>query len=233
MTRGSFFDDKDNLVAPFYQPWLASILMPITCPRIEAEAAILYDIETNKILFEKNIDQSLPIASLTKLVTAMVITEGGDLDQDLLYKMLMKSDNKAAKDLAQEDTVEKMNEIAADIGLEKTHFVEVTGLDPGNVSTAYEMLQLTKVSLNNKLIWQILGTQKYKNLENTNELLDLPEVIGGKTGYTDEAGQCLILVTDKLITVVLNASDRFIESKKLIDFYLNDSSQTFTKCGDN
>jgi D-alanyl-D-alanine endopeptidase (penicillin-binding protein 7) len=131
--------------------------------------------------------------------------------------MLVASDNEAAEALAKEDTIERMNQRAWELGLVKTRFVDTSGLDPGNVSTPYELVKIVEEVLKNPTLVKILGTEKYKNLKNTNELLDLPNVIAGKTGYTDEAGQCLVLITKKLITVVLNAEDRFEESKKLIE----------------
>ena len=316
---------------------------------INAKAAIVLDVATDKILYSKNIDETLPIASLTKLMTALIILEEAHLNdvvtvnkeavdiegkkinlvpkekitvKNLLYALLISSSNDAAVALAEhisnnfngrwfhsseevpwnqsmisqtnpqiceshsefrqraqtmEPTVktesiskfiELMNQKAQFIGLRNTHFSNPTGLDPvrnvprslprsdyninksygesldskqisngidqkGNYSTVYDLAHLTKYVLKRPLIWEILRIQEtdvssfdgkiIHHLENTNQLLGkLPNIAGGKTGYTDKAGECLILVVgDKvnnhqIISVVLNAQNRFTETEKIV-----------------
>ncbi|HEB01574.1 MAG TPA: D-alanyl-D-alanine carboxypeptidase [Candidatus Portnoybacteria bacterium] len=235
----------------------------------EAKAALVLDVGTDKVLYQKNGDEELPMASLTKLMTALVILNKAELTEivtvskeavetegvsghlfpgeeitvkNLLYALLVESSNDAAVALSQhisgsvEKFVKSMNQKAKTLGLKKTHFANPSGLDEnGNYSTAYELAQLTDAVLDKPLIWEMLRTQEIDiqsvdgktnhHLENTNQLLDkLPHIVGGKTGYTEEAGRTLILVighpTDnhQIITVVLDVPDRFGETEKLVNW---------------
>ncbi len=227
-----------------------------------------------KTLFEKDANQKLPIASLTKLMTALVVLENYDLSKEikitqeavsqegdfgqliinraysveyLLYPLLMESSNDAAFALANnyeginlEKFVELMNLTAQRINLENSYFFNPTGLEPEedkytndlNYSTVADLVKLTKELLNKPLIWEILSTQTYTlygpELKNTNALLgEIPGIIGGKTGYTNKAGGCMILVLKApknkgyLINVILGANGgnyRFDEMKKLVEW---------------
>jgi len=162
--------------------------------------------------------------------------------EDLLKLMWIDSNNAAAFALAEhaggseENFVTLMNKKAEKLGLKDTKFYNPTGLDSSsgeNVSTAYDLAQLTQYALKENMIWEISRMQeatlysidrKEKHyVKNTDELLpQMDNVYGGKTGYTTDAGQCLILITQssdrshKVISVVLDASDRFVETKKLV-----------------
>jgi len=242
---------------------------------IDAKSAISVLIDRwgkEKILFEKDSDLQLPIASLTKLMTAEVILENYDLAKEitiskeavkqegnfgkleigaklpvdyLLYPLLLESSNDAAYALANDydgmterKFVELMRQTAEKLGLQDSFFDNPTGLDPEesktqlNYSTAQDLVKLTKVLLKQSLIWNILSTQKFDiygpELINSNELLEeMPGIIGGKTGYTEMAGGCMILVTrapensGKIISVVLGTDEngkRFAEMKRLVDW---------------
>ncbi len=256
-------------------------------PEIEAEAAIIVESTKDKILYQKNINQVRPIASLTKLMTALIILENLDLEEivaisqkaiaaygdsgnltvnekisvrNLLYPLLMESSNDAAIALAEalENSqksdlggdkdltfLELMNKKAEELGLTKTHFVEPSGYQAGNLSTALDLAELVKYTLNRPFLWQILGTAAIDlpptdnspghHLINTNQLLSRwPNIIGGKTGYTEEAQGCLVLFIEQpldkminylnqdssaqLIIIVLGAKDRFLETEKLINW---------------
>jgi len=246
----------------------------ITEPAIEAEAALIAKVSSlepfklEKILYQKNINQTLPIASLTKLMTALLVTEKGNLEdtmvisekavaaygdmgdlvvneeisvKNLLYILLMESSNDAAVALAEyyqektkKDFVSLMNSRAKELALINTHFIDSSGYEPANISTAKEIGELVRYSFNQSILWQILKTPTISlssvdgkinhYLTNTDELLNrLPKIIGGKTGYTEEAQGCLVLVieqspSERLITVVLGAQERFLETKKLIEW---------------
>ncbi|RLC39718.1 MAG: hypothetical protein DRH33_02120 [Candidatus Nealsonbacteria bacterium] len=248
---------------------------------IKAGSAISVEIDSNgkeKIIFEKNSNQKMAIASLTKLMTSVVATEfydpslrvqiskeavkqaeeNGNLKvgeilkvEELLPIMLCESSNDAAFALAQVIGIEGftalMNLKAKDIGLTNTYFFNPTGLDPNepsqpaNYSTAQDLVKLIKYLLkNHPEIIEILGKKEYplylENgvlhhvIKNTNELLgQIPEIIGGKTGFTERAGGCLVEILKSpkpnsyLITVILNSPDRFGEMKKLIEFSLKKS----------
>lgn len=231
--------------------------------------------DKEKILFEKEINQKLPIASLTKLMTANIVIENYDLEKEieiseeavnqeedfgklkaektfpveyLLYPLLMESSNDAAyalsndyNEMTEEKFVRLMNLETERMNLKNTFFVNPTGLDPDeekpNISTASDLVNFTKELLEKSLIWEILSTQKYNaygpELTNTNELLFdesfnwQAEIIGGKTGYTEKAGQCFILVLEAprnkgvLINVILGTQDKFGEMRKLTDWLDN------------
>lgn len=146
--------------------------------------------------------------------------------QDLLYGLMLCSGNDAAVCLAEfcggsvEGFANMMNEKAKALGLESTHFSTPHGLDnDDHYTTAYDFAILTNYALNNPLFVQIVGTKYYtvsingtpKDIHNTNPLLgNLPSVYGVKTGYTSQAGRCLISAAkqDNLdIIVVVFGSD--------------------------
>ncbi|MFH1564817.1 MAG: D-alanyl-D-alanine carboxypeptidase, partial [bacterium] len=130
------------------------------------------------------------------------------------------------------------NDDAKSLGLKNTRFVNSSGLDPEieepkekiNVSSAYDLSKITKELLKTPLVWEILSTPKVyiygETLVNTNKLLDkIPGIIGGKTGYTDTALGCFVLVMEspnsngQIISVILGTSaDRFDEMEKLINW---------------
>lgn len=237
-------------------------------PELSASSAIIFNVSANKILYQKDIYGVYPIASLTKLMTALVFLEYGSLDQEilvsrdavsaygtmgklvvgekitarnLLYALLIQSSNDAAVALMEDlngrglDVVKLMNKKAKKLALENTYFEDTSGLSEKNVSTAMDLVLLTKAVLKNDLLRDIMATTvidvasvdgKYNHhLVNTNKLLGrLSEVIGGKTGYTEEAGQCMILITkipekdDIIISIVLNSADRLGESEQLANW---------------
>lgn len=225
-----------------------------------------------RVLLVKNASQKLPMASLTKLMTAKIVLENYDLSegiqisqqaveqeedlgklkigkvfsvQYLLYPLLMESSNDAAFALAndypgmgEEKFIGLMNLAAQELNLKDTCFFNPSGLDPDedepdekiNYSTGIDLVKLTKELLKEPLIWEILATPKYKlygpELVNTNKLLEeIPGIIGGKTGYTEEALSCFLLVSKApkskgvLINVILGSvEDRFEEMKKLTNW---------------
>lgn len=238
-------------------------------PEIEARAATLYDVRSERFLYTQNINRRLPIASITKLMTAMVIIDnlslnetyivpaedtnvdglGADLYKgerlrgtDLLKIMLIKSSNDAALTFASQaqkqglDLVIKMNDKAQSIGMSNTSFSNPAGLDDSDsFSTVADLVKLVSEAAKYDLILQVLimpvadvssvdGRIKH-HLVNTNQLLGhIPDIIVGKTGYTDNALGTMILEagtgngTDLLIAVVLGSNNRFGETRKLIEW---------------
>jgi len=251
---------------------------------LEAESAIsvLVTPEGEEILFGKNISEIRPIASITKLVTALTILdlgykpnqlleiskeaitqeeETGKLKPgevlfmgELMHSMLIESSNDSAwaiaeGKLSEEDFigekgfVDLMNKEIESLGLENTYFVNPTGLNGyENYSTSEDLVKITQYILEKyPHIFEITRKESYEVSnpdgsthhfisENTNELLkEMPEIIGGKTGFTDEAGGCLLLVLETKegnywINIVLGAESpqsRFEEVKRLI-YYCED-----------
>ena len=162
--------------------------------------------------------------------------------ENLLYGLLLRSGNDTAVALAEyfgkdvKGFAELMNKNAEELGLDNTHFVTPHGLDdPNHYTTAYELAYLTDYALMNETFSTIVKTQ-YKTImindtsreiKNTNELLlaNVDGVYGVKTGFTNNAGRCLVTAVKRnnmdLIVVVLGADtrkDRAKDSIKLIDY---------------
>lgn len=238
---------------------------------LTARSAIVVDVKSGKILFEKGYDTQNSIASITKLMTALVFVDHNPgwekeitLEQqdervgaapkiyrgesvsihDLFYSSLVGSDNNAtialvrATGLGEANFVKRMNEKAAELGLEKTYFVEPTGLHEGNISTALDVSKLIYHATQHPKIahattqptytLNILNKDSARRIYNTDKLLDTYinqafTILGGKTGFTYEAGSCLgIAVKDKsendIIVVVMGSKNneyRFKEVKGL------------------
>jgi len=233
-----------------------------------ASASVIYDTGSGTNLLEKDISTPKPIASLAKLMTALVIMEShkpnevvtvgklpalGPEDQklglvegeeitvgELLKAILIYSANDAANALAiydsgsVEDFSKKMNDKAKLWGMTNSNFDEPSGLSSKNTSTPKDLIKLASVLSTNQTFKEITSTANSKifnqdgkayNLTTTNKILGSVGVVGMKTGYTLDAGQCLITAVERngrrIITVVLNSPDRFQESKNMIEWAFN------------
>lgn len=240
--------------------------------KLNVKAAVVLDRKSKEILFEKESFQKLPMASLTKIMTALVVleskinlddtviiknnsieVEGSDINlevgekvklSDLLFATLIASANDAAQAIAEFTSgdivnfISQMNRKAMELKLYNTHFVNVTGLDAdGHYSTARDLALLADYAFDNKKFSPIVEMKEYEftsdtgkihHFKNTNLLLrdGYPGILGGKTGFTDNAGYCLVaLASDEeghqIITVVLGGKengDQFQNTKALIDW---------------
>lgn len=155
---------------------------------------------------------------------------------DLLYGLMLRSGNDAAVALAEHvggsvsEFANKMNKKAEELGLVNTHFVTPHGLDSSeHYTTAYELAKLTDYALENSKFAEIVGTKfttiyinnQPRQISNTNELLGvLNGVVGVKTGFTNNAGRCLVTETKRkdldIITVVLGADTTKFRTKDSI-----------------
>ncbi|MGN0691650.1 MAG: D-alanyl-D-alanine carboxypeptidase family protein [Oscillospiraceae bacterium] len=159
--------------------------------------------------------------------SSMGLTEGDIVTgRDLCAGMLLPSGNDAANASAvhvsgsMEKFAELMNFRAGLIGMRNTHFVTPSGLhDDDHYSTAYDMALLASEALKDPVFAEICGSSSMKVhfgappydrwLKNTNKLLTMCEgCIGVKTGFTDEAGRCLVSACERngvtLVCVTLN-----------------------------
>lgn len=207
---------------------------------INTRAAISVEINKKgeeKVLFSLNSQDRLPIASISKLMTALVVFDNYDLTistKKLIDAMLIESNNDAANSLARlidyDNFINLMNSYAEKIGLENTYFVNPTGLEPDdpeevkNYSTAEDLVKLARYILENyPEIFEITADRKFASISTNKLLARYPEIIGGKTGYSPAAGECLLIVLknsktgDYFINIVLGARDRFAEMIKIID----------------
>ncbi|MGB3622623.1 MAG: D-alanyl-D-alanine endopeptidase [Ketobacter sp.] len=209
---------------------------------LAAVKASVVELKSGKPLFAKHDDWIAPIASLTKLMTALVVLESGQsLEEwveipkpdretsknaysrmritsqlkrkDLLRIALMSSENLAAYTLAQSYPggvtafVIQMNVKAHELGMLDSTFVDASGLSVGNVSTAADMIKLTKAVAAKKIIGEYSTTPVFTarfrkpryvlGYGNTNSLVHSSrwQVELSKTGYITEAGRCLVMVS--------------------------------------
>lgn len=233
-------------------------------PNLNSRAAIIYDRISKTVIYGKNINEKRAMASTTKIMTAILVLENGDLNKvievskkaantggsrlglrtgdkiklrDLLYGLLLRSGNDAAVQIALEiggsieGFAQMMNKKAREIGLTNTSFVTPHGLDNENhYTTAYELALLTDYALEIEEFAKIVSTKqttisinsKPVTINNTNELLgNLEGVNGVKTGFTNNAGRCLVTSTKRnnwqIITVVLGADTKKFRTKDSIE----------------
>lgn len=223
---------------------------------IRSSSALVLDVNTGKTLYQKNATKVRPIASLTKLMTALVVLDAkqnlnqtitidkNDLDtvkhthsrirmgtkvtrRDALHLALMSSENRMASALARHYPggrsafVRAMNNKARQLGMRNTHFYDSTGLSTRNVSTAQDLGKLAAAAYRQPLIRQFtqdenremrFNTPAYSLMfNNTNPLVKNPDwdVRLSKTGFTDEAGRCLVMRakpdSKELAIVLLNS----------------------------
>lgn len=258
-------------------------------PVVYGKSAILMDMDTGRILYEKNIDAQIYPASTTKIMTATLVLEkcGDKLDtvvtasnvvdsiigtgashmgirpgeeltvEQLLYGVLVASANEACDVLAEfvcegnvEAFVNMMNEKAAELNMTGTHFSNTHGFhDDNHYTTARDMATLTRYAMQNEKFCEIVNTQVYtipktnkynygdgtRTLSNTSDLIKpnssayYKYATGVKTGYTKEAGNCLVASASKessntavkskinFIAATFNSQDDKNQSKKYND----------------
>ncbi len=241
---------------------------------LTAASAIVIDAKSGEILYEKNPTQVRPIASLSKLVSALVFMDynpgwhkmmtiaesdnvgGASLpvepgDQvsikNLFMSTLMASKNNATRalmrstGLSEAQFIVKMNEKAKALGAINTQFVEPTGLSEYNLSTARDMARISREAFK-KFEFLEATTLKYYRfniisveeeggkeiwIKNTNKLVDRDlYLLGSKTGYTHEAGRCLVTKAKnndgEMIALVLGSeiSQNYEEVYLLLRHYL-------------
>ena len=210
--------------------------------KLRSHAALVFDERDNEVIFELNAQEVVPVASLSKLMMAMVILDADlDMDEaitiskddkdrirysksrlrkgmtftrnDLLLIALAASENRAALALGRtypggtDEFVIAMNEKAHALGLSKTRFADPAGLSNDNVSTAQELMHIVKAASEYSEIREfttqtresIIDVKSGREVEfgNTNRLVkrDSWPVTLSKTGYTSDAGNCLVMQT--------------------------------------
>ncbi|MCI7766803.1 MAG: D-alanyl-D-alanine carboxypeptidase [Oscillospiraceae bacterium] len=181
--------------------------------------------------------------------SSMGLREGDIVSKrDLCIGMLLPSGNDAANCAAVrvggslESFADMMNAKAAKLGLSSTHFVTPSGLHHDNhYSTAKDMALLAAYALKNPDFREICSSKSMKLtfgdppydrwLTNTNKLLSRYEgCIGVKTGFTDEAGRCLVSAAERngitLVCVTLNAPDDWNDHEKLLNYGFSVTEKT-------
>ncbi len=249
-------------------------------PDVRAAAAIIFNPATGEVLWQENAQDKRSIASITKVMTAVVFLEDNpDLEQtvtvergdvyaasttylkandrlkigDVLHLTLIASDNAAARVLARvshggpASFVERMNEKALELGLEATTFADPSGLNPANISSAYDLSRLISFAAADERIAPIMRTANYSfptnrrtiSIHSTNRLVmggDI-DVLGGKTGFITKAGYCLATLLrlpsgNQVAVVVLGARSnpgRFWETRHLFNWMSDKATSIFAK----
>jgi serine-type D-Ala-D-Ala endopeptidase (penicillin-binding protein 7) len=248
-------------------------------PDIRAAAAIIYNPETNEVLWEENSQSQRSIASITKVMTAVAFLEAdpdltqpitvvrGDVfrasttylranDQitaeELLHLLLIASDNAAARVLARvspygtDGFIQRMNQKAAELGLENTRYADPSGLLSDNVSSAYDMARLIAHASANEKISSIMRLQAYTvqtsnrsiAVHSTNHMLGRQDfdVRAAKTGFISKSGYCFATLLrlpqggHQVALVVLGArsnAGRFMETQNLFNWISTKASTIF------
>lgn len=229
-----------------------------------ARAYVLY--RDGELIEARSPDRRLPMASLTKIMTGLLVLENSGLDDlvtvspeaaaehgsrlglrqgerltviELLAGALLPSANDACHALAvhvagsQAAFVELMNRRAAELGLNSTRFANACGHDrPGHYATARDLARLTEAALANPVFAKMVGlvrgsirTEDGKRswtLENSNAIIGRYQGAAGvKTGFTANAGKCLVAAAERngsrVLLVLLNAPDRWWQAEALLD----------------
>ena len=224
---------------------------------LKSSVALVIDQDTQEVLFSKNERAVLPIASLTKLMTGVIVS-GAKLPMDemitvtqddvdtekhsrsrlsvgimlsrgeMLHLALMSSENRAAHALGRTypggmaTFVSLMNAKAKMLGMRDTSYAEPTGLSSRNQSSAQDLATLVNAAHADPMLRELTTSPGYQvaigsrtlQFNNTNRLVKNPEWDIGlqKTGYINEAGQCLVMQTKiagrKLIMVFLDSAGK-------------------------
>ena len=234
---------------------------------LSADAWMLVDDSTGIVISEKNCYARRYMASITKMMTALLALEKGNLSDsieitedvyinkdsrvrlgqgyvmlDLIYEMMMISDNDAAYALAKHvagDTLrfyDLMNQKAQYLGMDSTHFANPNGMpNDNNFSSAADLVKLARYAMRDTMFASIVGTAekavplidgRHLDCRNSNALLHTYEgCIGIKTGFTYQAGYCLASAATRnghtLYLVLLKSRrhhTRFTESVALLDY---------------
>ena len=248
---------------------------------LHSASALIVD-ERGNVLYSKNANTVRPIASVTKLMTAMVVLDTGvslqtpirivEADRDrlknsrsrlriddailprreMIMVAIMSSDNRAAHALGRTTFrggtpafIQAMNRKARALGMRDTHFVDSSGLDPRNRSTAADLVKMVRAASNYPLIRETTSRGEMTlrpfrdgtalQYRNTNPLVRSPEwtVEVSKTGFINEAGRCLAMRARidnrRLYMVFLGGDGRLTpmgDSNRVREWILAGSSRT-------
>jgi len=207
---------------------------------VRSSSVIVLDAVDSSVLYAKQSERVVPIASITKLMTALVILDADQpLDEiieltvadrrlerssasrlavgnklsrgDLLHLALMSSENRAAHAVARAypgglpACIKAMNAKARALGMKSARFTDPTGLSSGNVSSAADLAKLVAAAAANPTIRMYSTSASHTvavgrhqlEFHNTNSLVKKADwdVLLQKTGYTSDAGQCLVMKT--------------------------------------
>lgn len=246
----------------FGMSWIApASAAPTQPPTMHGRSAVLLDGSTGQLLYQYNPSVRNYPASTTKLLTALVAMEHGQLNMPitvseqavnkpwdsascyvsahevqpleyLMYGMLLPSGNDCADAISEgvakgdmNQFVTWMNETAAKAGATNSHFTNANGLhDPNHYTTALDLALIARAAFHNRQVRRIAGTKAfdwpgketngtYYNLDSL--LWNYEGTVGGKTGFTEEAGHTLVNAAERngllLIAVAMGYQDKATE----------------------
>lgn len=204
---------------------------------VTVSSALIKQSLGNRVFYELNTNQHWPLASLTKLMTAVIALENippSETRDDLVRRMMIVSDNAAADVLAEtlgtEQYVALMNAKAQTLNMRQTGFSDPSGLSYLNQSTAGDIDKLvTYILIRHPAILTFSREKTIRigtiDRTNINEFAGRSEFVGGKTGFTDEASGNLVTVFSTIsgpITIITLGSptreSRFIETNILFEW---------------
>lgn len=259
------FSTKTNSMAESYTSAKAMCVMESGSKRVLAsknESTKLAMASTTKIMtaitaIESGKDLDIPFEISKKAVgisgTSLYLRQGEVMTlRDLLYGLMLVSGNDASVAIGEyvsgnvNKFVEKMNAKAREIGATNSHFDNTHGLDSKtHYTTAYDLALITSYAMNNKIFKEIVSCKntkitnsegKTRYLKNKNKLLSsLDGCNGVKTGFTDDAGRCLVSSCERdgmnVVCVVLNCGPMFEESAQLLDNAFKEFQLIDLTCG--
>jgi hypothetical protein len=243
-------------------------------PELSVQSYLVADLDSGFVFSEKDSQSQLPLASLTKLMTATVVAENIDLKKsitiskqmldagygetkglevgksfrvvELFYPLLIESSNDAAEVLSyflgRAKTIKLMNEKAKSILMENTNFVDPSGFESENISTARDLFYLARYVLNVRPLFLEISEGKevlsfgeinfdIKQFWNKNLFINDPTFVGGKTGYTKAAKQTALFIfrfldkdnTERKIVITLLGSDNIESDTQKIYIWLQNN----------
>jgi serine-type D-Ala-D-Ala carboxypeptidase (penicillin-binding protein 5/6) len=264
---GIFVYDPSQAIEP---PSL--VLSTYAAPAISADSYLVADADTGDVFLEKNAGETKPIASVTKLMTALVANEtimfnnkititreellhreGAPSKKetfvvgDLLYPLLMESNNAVADRLAgfygKSGFVRWMNTAAKALDMQQTHFSDASGISSENVSTPDDLYRLATYLVGKKsFIFDITRTPTITlTADSGNEYLfknfnifsGSSDFVGGKVGQTAAAQETMVSVfslpinnvTRRAVIVVLKSNDYTDDTTKLAEWFMQSAKQ--------
>lgn len=235
--------------------WFAAVCwsqpLPSGKPDTRSASVLVLDESDATVLYAKQSRQVMPVASITKLMTALVVLEGKQpldetvtilqVDRDrtkasasrlavgtklsrgeLLHLALMSSENRAAQAVGRAYPgglaafIKEMNAKAKQLGMKNSRFVDPTGLSNDNVATASDLVKLVVAAAHQPLIEKYSTSERLTvpvgrqllEFRNTNSLTSKDDwnISVQKTGFTQDAGQCLVMratIQDRPTIIVL------------------------------
>ncbi len=239
-------------------------------PAVSARSYIVADVVSGAVFAEHEAERERPIASITKLMSAIVANETISFDRpisivdphaagvgdygtlrqgdeffvgDALYPLLLESNNAVAhalaRELGEEQFLAAMNTKATALGMRSTRFADASGISSGSVSTTRDLVSLARHLATTKSF--ILGITRTKTKDvialdgtmyafaNRNHLVTHELFLGGKTGFTEDAGETMLTLFDvpvgggraasTLAIIVLGSGEREDDTRALLGWF--------------